>query len=175
MGLCRELQDDYGLETTAEDVAVLANEVPPAVRRADLLVTTTRHAAVVRGLAEQLRKHCVIASVRPDLITGQWRMLLQAPVYVVIADRRFEDTLRQFFADTPGALNLRPVIVGEDDLSLIPPDAPTYLTRSAREKLGSQRIPGRIIPAPRLLSSDSAREIITFIVRANLTAMRTSD
>ena len=174
MGLCRELQDDYGLQASAEHVSVLDGEIPLSVRRADLLVTTTRHEAAVRRAAEQLGKNCVIASVRPDLITGQWRMLLEAPVYVVIADRGFADTLKQFFADTPGAHNLRAVIAGTDDLSIIPPDAPTYVTKGAYEKVGNERIPGRIIPAPRLFSNTSAREIISVIVRANLKAMRTS-
>jgi DNA-binding transcriptional regulator YhcF (GntR family) len=173
LGLCRELQDEYGLEAAAEDVAALSGELSINVRRADLLVTTTRHEGVVRQVAEQLGKHCVVASVRPDVITGQWLMLLEAPVYVVMADRGFADTLGQFFAGTRGAHNLRPIIVGEDDLSSIPPNAPTYVTRGAQVKLDGQRINGRIIPAPRLFSNASAREIISFIVRANLNAVRT--
>lgn len=172
-GLCRELQDEYGLEASAADVSVLAagEDLPTTIRRADLFVTTLRHEAAIRRAAEQLGKQCVIASVRPDLITGEWRMLLTAPVYVVIADRKFADPLKQFFADTPGADNLRLIVAGEDDLSVIPADAPTYVTSGARERVGDQRIPGRIIPAPRLFSADSAREIITFIVRANQKAM----
>ena len=176
-GLCRELQDDYGLEATSVDVASLgsAAALPPTVHGADLLVTTARHAAVVRNLADTMGKPCVIATVRPDLISGEWRMLLTAPVYVLIADRRFLPTLERFFANTPGAANLRPLVAGEDDLEQIPPDAPTYVTRRARELLGDTRIPGRIVPAPRLLSTEAATEIISFIVRANLRAMRSRE
>ena len=173
-GLCRELRDDYGLEATSVDVSTLASAdaLPPTVRRADLFVTTARHDAVVRKLADAMGKPCVTATVRPDLISGEWRMLLTAPVYLLIADRRFLPTLERFFANTPGAGNLRPLVVGEDDLERIPPDAPTYVTRRARELLGDTRIPGRIVPAPRLLSAEVATEIIGFIVRANLRAMR---
>lgn len=174
MGLCRELTDDYGLEATIGPLEILGDgeELPTNIRRADLFVTTERHEHGVRRLADRLGKQCVIASVRPDIITGQWRMLLTAPVYVLIADRKFAETLKQFFADTPGAENLRPIVVGEDDLSIIPADAPTYVTSGARKRLGDRQIPGRIIPAPRLLSADSAREIITFVVRANQRAIQ---
>ena len=174
VGLCRELQDDYGLEAEPADVAALSSddELPLGVRRADLFVTTMRHEAVVRDAAARLGKQCVIATVRPDLISGEWRMLLTAPVYVVISDRSFGDTLRRFFGETPGAENLRPLVVGEDDLSVIPPNAPTYITRSAGVRLGDTRISGRILPAPRLFSASSSKEIISFIVRANLRALR---
>ena len=174
MGLCRELRDDYGLEATAEHPAVLTNtdELPIEVRRADLLVTTPRHEKLVRAVANQLGKTCVVTAVRPDLISGEWRLLLGAPVYLIIADRGFEATLKRFFAGTTGEENLRILVACEDDLAGIPPDAPTYVTRGARAKLGDQRIPGRIIPAPRLLSAATSREITGFIVRANLRALR---
>jgi DNA-binding transcriptional regulator YhcF (GntR family) len=173
-GLCRELLDDYGLDSSSFDVALLSrsDELPLAVRRADLFVTTARHDAAVRTLAQSLGKPCVTATVRPDLISGEWRMLLTSPVYVLVADRRFIPTLQRFFANTAGAENLRPLVAGEDDLSQIPTDAPTYVTRRARERLGDSRIPGRILPAPRLLSTEAATEIISFIVRSNLRAMR---
>jgi DNA-binding transcriptional regulator YhcF (GntR family) len=175
-GLCRELVDDYGLEASSVDVALIGGgEFPPTVRRADLFVTTARHDREVRKLAADLGKHCVTATVRPDLISGEWRLLLTAPVYVLIADAGFIPVIKRFFANTPGAENLRPLVAGEDDLSQIPPDAPTYITRRARDLLGDTRVPGRIVPAPRLLSNEAATEIIGFIVRSNLRAMRGKD
>ena len=172
-GLCRELLDDYGLEASSVDTAIFeTGELPPNVRRADLFVTTARHDTAVRKLAAELGKQCVTATVRPDLISGEWRLLLTSPVYVLVADRRFIPTLERFFSNTPGAGNLRPLVAGEDDLTQIPADAPTYITRRARDRLGDTRVPGRIVPAPRLLSSDAASEIIGFIVRSNLRAMR---
>jgi hypothetical protein len=61
-------------------------------------------------------------------------------------------------------------VLGRDDLATIPDGAPTYITLSARERLGDVRIKGRIIPAARVLATESAREIISFIVGMNLAA-----
>ena len=173
-GICRELRDDYGLDATGVTVGELLTEddaeLPTGVRRADLLVTTEAHASVVRRVAARLGTTCIVAGIRPDLIQGEWRLLLKRPVYVVVRDEQFVRTISRFFAGTPGAENLRPLIVGRDDLSTIPDGAPTYVTRSAREALGDTRIAGRILPALRLFSAETARELIGFIVRANLAA-----
>ncbi len=174
IGICRELRDDYGLEASASDPSDLASddELSVDIRRADLFVTTPRHETKVRSAAARLGKECVVAAIRPDLISGEWRLLLTAPVYLVLGDRGFIPTLERFFATTPGAENLRILVVGEDDLMAIPVDAPTYVTRRARDQIGDLRLPGRILPAPRVFSAASAREIIGFIVRANLRVMR---
>jgi hypothetical protein len=63
------------------------------------------------------------------------------------------------------------VVLGEDDLSAIPPDAPTYVTQSVRDELRGVRIPGRILPAVRTISTASAREIFRFIVESNIEAI----
>ena len=183
-GLCRELRDDYGFEAAGVAVSELpppddggggdggdaTDPLPSAVRRADLLVTTEAHAALVRRVAARLGTPVVVASIRPDLVAGEWRLLLKRPVYVVVRDEQFVRTIARFFDDTPGAENLRPLVVGRDDLSVIPDGAPTYVTRSAREALGDTRIAGRILPAARLFSAETARELIAFIVGANLAA-----
>ncbi len=172
-GLCRELRDDYGLDGTGLDVSELdADRVPPSARNADIVVTTAAHATPAQALAARLGVPCVVATVRPDLIGGEWRMLLRKPVYVVVDDEQFVSTLHRFFAHVPdAAANMRVLVVGRDDLSAIPDGAPTYVTRSARERLGEARIRGRILPTARLFASDAARELITFIVRANLDAL----
>ncbi|MGQ0713067.1 MAG: GntR family transcriptional regulator [Gemmatimonadaceae bacterium] len=172
-GLARELRDEYGLEASGLSAASLgsAEDLPTDVRRADLLVTTEAHAAPVQAIAERLRKPCVVIAIRPDVIGGEWRFLLRRPVYVVVADAHFVKLLDEFFAGTPGAENVRALVIGRDDLDAIPDGAPTYVTREARERLGTTRIRGRILPAARLLSDESSREIIQFIVRANLEAL----
>lgn len=171
-GLCRELRDDFGLAAEGVVASLLRDSAPPlAVRRADLLVTTAAHAARVRQLGAELRKEVTVIDVRPDLVTGEWALLLRRPVYAIVATREFGEMLRSFFANVPGADNLRIVVLGRDDVSAIPPDAPTYVTQRARTALGGSPIPGRIIPAARTLSSESAREIFAFIVRLNVDAM----
>ncbi|HVE78685.1 MAG TPA: GntR family transcriptional regulator [Gemmatimonadaceae bacterium] len=172
-GLCRELCDDYGLDASGLDVAELDDDrVPAAARNADVVVTTAAHANAAGALADRLGVPCIVAAVRPDLIGGEWRMLLRKPVYVVVDDPRYVPTLQRFFAHIPEAAeNMRVLVVGEDDMGTIPDGAPTYVTRGARARLGETRIPGRILPTVHLFSAESARALITFIVRANLDAL----
>lgn len=179
LGLARELHDDYGLDVEGVDAAALAvaaesgraDALPAEVRRADLLVTTEAHADVVRQAARMLDRPALVLAVRPDLVGGEWRMLLRRPVHVLVADAGFVPVLRSFFSDVPGAGNLRPLVVGRDDLAAIPDDAPVYVTRGARELLADTPIRGRILPTARLLAPESVRELIGFIVRANLDAL----
>ena len=173
-GLCRELRDDFGLESEvvlAEELTA-AGSTPLPIRRADLLVTTEAHAARVRELGVELKKAVTVIEVRPDLIAGEWALLLRRPVYAVVATAEFEQMLRKFFAEVPGVENLRVLVIGRDDLTEIPEGAPTYVTQSVRAQLAGVTIRGRILPAARTLSMRSAREIFDFIVRSNVEAMR---
>ncbi|CAN5142990.1 hypothetical protein BH09GEM1_BH09GEM1_19930 [soil metagenome] len=169
-GFCRELRDDFGLESEGvlSDVARGASPAPLVIRRADLLVTVPAHADWVVALGKELQKEVIVVSVRPELRQGEWTMLLRRPVYVVVASAQFGDMLRQFYADAPGVENLRIIVFGRDDVAGIPDGAPTYVTQGVRKQLGATRVPGRIIPAARTIAASSAREIFTFIVRQNL-------
>lgn len=172
-GLARELRDDFGFEAEsvlADEVAT-ASPPPLPVRRADLLVTTDAHGDGMRALGASLGKPVIIVAVRPDLVGGEWAMLLRRPVYAVVATQEFGDMLHRFFASVPGIENLRILVYGRDDLSTIPESAPTYVTQRVRSQLGAVRIPGRILPAARTIAGDSARELFLFIVRANAEAM----
>lgn len=171
-GLCRELRDDFGLEASALPAGeVEQDRTSPALRRADLIVTTAANASWVEALGNELGKRTVVVTVRPDLLDGEWRLLLKRPLYVVVADAGFEEVLRQFLGDDPGAENLRVVMADPDAVGAIPPGAPTYVTRGASSRLDGVWIPGRVLPAARVVSEDSAREIITFILAANLDAL----
>lgn len=178
-GLCRELRDDFGLEAEA----VTPEELPPPdadatgsialpLRRADLIVATRAHEARARELGAILRKPVIATDVRPDMVTGEWALLLRQPVYAVVATREFGEMLRRFFADVPGIENLHVVVFGHDDLTTIPAGAPTYVTQNVRANLAGVEIPGRILPAARTIAASSAREILAFIVRCNLEALR---
>ena len=180
-GICRELHDDYGLEATGVDADALAaalasaltnaGDLPREVRQADILVTTEGFERLTRAVATLAGKPVVVAAVRPDLIGGEWRLLLRQPVYVVVADARFRALLERFFANTPGAHHLRILVAGEDELSGIPDGAPVYVTRGARAVLGDALLHGRMLPTARVFSDASAHELIGFIVRANLAAI----
>ena len=173
LGLCRELSDDFGFESDAIVAEELrAAEMPPiAVRQADLIVTTAAHGKWVLPLAGKMHKPAIVIDVRADVVIGEWALLLRRPVYAVVASEEFGIMLRKFFAGTPGAANLHVLVVGRDDLSAIPDDAPTYVTQQVRRELGDTPIRGRILPAARTISSASAREIFGFIVRSNVEVM----
>lgn len=171
-GLCRELHDDFGLEADSVLASELTNDrIPLPLRRADIIVTTAAHAERVRALGATLQKPVQVIEVRPDLIVGEWAMLLRRPVYVVVATPEFGTMIRDFFASVEGIENLHLVVLGRDDVSSIPADAPTYVTQGVRAKLAGVRIPGRILPTARTISAKSAREIFGFIVDSNIEAM----
>ncbi len=173
-GLCRELGDDFGLDADwllADDVR--ASEAPAlALRRADLVVTTVAHRDWMTRRASELQKQLCVIDVRSDLVKGEWALLFRRPVYAVVADAAFGDMLRRFFADVAGSENLHIVVLGRDDLDVIPADAPTYVTQRARAQLGSMPIRGRLLPAARTISPASARALLEFVVRANIAAVQ---
>lgn len=172
-GLCRELRDDFGLEAEgilAHELLLPGDSTAP-VRRADLIVATAAHAEAVRALGSRFVRPVIVIDVRPELTGGDWALLLRRPVYVVVATPEFGDMLRDFYSHVPGIDNLHVVVFGRDDLTMIPEGVPTYVTQQVRSQLGDLRIRGRILPAARTISADSAREIFTFMVRSNIDAM----
>ena len=172
-GLCRELADDYGFDPEALLAGeVQASSTPPLpLRRADLVLTTESHRDWVTALASELRKEVCVIEVRPNLVRGEWTLLFRRPVYAVVADVDFGEMLQRFFVGAAGAKNLNILVVGQDDLSVIPQDAPTYVTQRARSRLDGVPIRGRVLPAARSISPASARELFGFMVRANIEAL----
>ena len=64
------------------------------------------------------------------------------------------------------------LVNGEDDLAHIPEGAPTYITHRVRETLETWTIRGKILPAARTISVDTARRIFDFMVHANARAFQ---
>jgi len=126
----------------------------------------------VRRLGERVGVPVVIADVRPDLLGGEWRKLLRQPVYIVVSDERFVAVLQKFFGQvTSAAENLRILIVGRDDIAAIPSAAPVYVMRAAMDIFAGAPIGGRIIPSARVFSAQAARDLVGYIVRANIDAL----
>lgn len=172
-GLARELRDDFGLIAEGFCAESLGDDgvYPPAFTRADLFVGTSVHAPLVQTVSERFNKPSLMIGVRPDLVAGEWAMLLRQPVWAVVATPEFGEMLKRFFANVRGIENLRVLVLGRDDLSTIPEGAPTYVTQRVRESIG-ETMRGRILPAARTISVESARQIFEFIVRANLRAVQ---
>jgi GntR family transcriptional regulator len=174
--LCSELTTDHGYVTESTELDELRGaELPLAVRRADILVTTLFHATEVETVAKKLGKPWIAVALRPDTMSDVAHGLAEGPVYFIATDRRFEPKLQQMLAPLGPTTNLRVLLVGRDDLDAIPPDAPTFVMSSATEYLaaryGSKGAPGRPIHTPRSFSDATARELLEFLVRANMTAL----
>lgn len=172
--MCAELGTDYGLESHGIDVTTLqpGEPLPLALRHADLLVTTVFHEAAVRRLARQLGKPCVIVHL-PDGFYGELaRLLERGPVYYIGTDPRFGRKLTDvIFRDEPCVHNVCPVILGRDDPDAIPPDAPVLVMGSARQRLGDSPILRRVVPFARGFSRETVRELLSFIIEANVAAL----
>ncbi len=174
VGLARELADDFGLLAdgiVGKNLTAPA-EMPNALRRADLIVTTIAYQELARRAGETLKIPVITIEVRPDLAVGEWALLLRQPIWAVVATHEFGVLLKRFFADVKGVENLNVIVYGTDDLSTIPDGAPTYVTHRVRQQLGNTPLRGRILPAARTISSASARALFEFIVSANLAALR---
>lgn len=173
-GLRRELRTYYGFEASGNTLDELDPplEFPPELRRADILVTTEACLEAARTLAAPLGLSCICVSVRLDLIGPAWQSLMQSPSYVVVTDERFGATVQAFLAAQADATNVKVLVAGRDDLAAIPGDAVVYVTQSAREQLGEMKLNGSILPPTRVLSRESSRQLTSFIVEANLAAVR---
>ena len=170
-GLCTELHRDYGLEVHGTEIEALRDgEIPHEVRRADLLVTTSFHAAEVQPIAKRLGKPLIVVSLRADFLAEVERILTQGPVYFVVADPRFATKLPRIFSSASGVANLRALVAGQDNLKQLPDAAPVYVMQAARALLDELDLPEHVIPAMRGFSPDSARQLLTFIIRSNLAA-----
>ncbi|MEO7647334.1 MAG: hypothetical protein ABIV11_03755 [Gemmatimonadaceae bacterium] len=92
---------------------------------------------------------------------------MNGPVYVIVADPRFRAMLKQAIRPVPGSGNVQVLLAGRDDMSLVPRDARTYVTESARRMLGRGALPGRVIRPRRVFSSETVREVAAFLVAYN--------
>ena len=174
-GISRELRDDYGLAVTGLDAAQLpgpGGAQIPELGDVDLLVSTPDYARPVRELARRLGVSAIIARTGPDLVGGDWGILLRAPLYLLVSDERSVEGIRRAFESVPTAAeNLHVLVVHRDDISSIPEDAAVYVTRGAAASLGSEKVPGRRVPTVRGFSIQTAREIVTHIVHANVQSL----
>jgi DNA-binding transcriptional regulator YhcF (GntR family) len=173
--LCSELADDHGFDAVGVEVEELDGSAAEAVLHdADVLVTTTFHVREVEAAAARYGKPWIAVVLRPEVMRNVARRLRDGPVYYVATDERVEPKLRQMLEPLGPVGNLRVLLVDRDDLGGIPPNAPTFVMTSARAWLAAHRGttagPGQPIHPPRHLSDDSARALLTFLVRSNMAA-----
>lgn len=166
IGIARELHQDFGFETSyvLADSLEAAKPVPRAMQAAQVLLTTERFRDLVERLAKRMKKSAVVIKVRPDFIPADWVELLRQKVYVIGMDARMLTLIKTQLRELQGSENMVLLIAGHDDLSKIPPDAPTYVTEAARRFLGKTNIPGRLIKPSKLLDRESVRHLVDLMV-----------
>lgn len=172
--ICRELHDDYGIvseSVIAERLVEPDAETQRILAQAHLLVSTAAHATETQRVAQRLGKESITVALRAALMSEITRQLARGPVYMIGTDPRFRETLQTVFAPTGHGQNMHAVILGEDDPDRIPTGEPTYIMGRAHARLGDTPLTRRVVPVRRVFSDEMARELLSFIVRANMSAM----
>lgn len=174
--LCSELQDDYGFETRGVELQALDSAAgpPPAVRAADVVVTTRFHASELQRRPRRAGKPLIVVSLMPAFMAEMSRLLAAGPIYFVCTDPRFAAKLPRIFSSVDGGERIRPVVLGRDPLEAIPSGAVTYVMRGAHARVPAGVLRGTVVNAPRVFSLESARELLRFAMRANLAALGTA-
>ena len=173
--LCTELAADHGYVTEGADMADLGAAEPSlALRRADILVTTLFHTQEVQAAAQRLDKPWLAVALRPEALGAAGRALREGIVYFIATDQRFQPKLLRMLATVGPTANARVLLAGTDDLDIVPSNAPTFVMTSARshvaDRYGARGL-GIPIHPPRSFSDETAQQLLTFLVRANMATL----
>ncbi len=168
LGISAELKREYGLSASPHHLAeIRAERLPSKVASAQVFFAANDCALEVRKIARSLKRPMVAVGLRPDIFDADWMLLIEREVYVVATDPAFIRKIPRIFPRSDAELNVKLMLVGRDDMSLIPRGAPTYVTESARRALGTMRLPGRVIQSRRLFSDETVRDVVSFIIAHN--------
>lgn len=170
-GFCAELREDYGVDAVpfAPDALDRAAGLPPEMYSADFILSDDGYAERLRTLVGMTGRPVVGVQVRPTLPSAWRRILARAVIHAVVADARST----QGFDVALGELapRFKTYVVGRDDVRQIPPASYVYVSRSARRRLGTTTIAGRLLPTERVFSGETVREVLAIVVELNLQAM----
>jgi DNA-binding transcriptional regulator YhcF (GntR family) len=174
-----ELREEFGFDVEALDLrGVGRGEGGTAVegllataRRADLLVTTTYHAAAVRELAESADRPLIVIPVHAAIAVVLERQLRSGSLTVVCVDPAFGDRVRSVYG---GAYEhaVRVITTGQSDrLREIASAEPVLLTLAARRQIGETPMRS-ILPHSPSISPESAGQLLKMLIRLNIAAER---
>lgn len=170
--LVHETARDYGLDSFGVDLAdATSSAVQNELRKADLIVGTTFHAAQLQGLAAKIGKPLVLVRLQPGFVREIVACLARGPLYFVVSDRRFAEKLPKIYARAPGCGMLRPVVAEKNTPPDVPRGAKVLVTHAAQEKLGAAMIQPTIKRSGRIFCTESVTAILRAIVGANLAAL----
>jgi PAS domain S-box-containing protein len=166
VGLCTEISRQFGVGADPIPPGALADELPRAVRDADLLVCTAFHAPDARRVAEALGIPLVVVTLNPEHVEAVERRAREREVTVVCVDPRFGETLRGMRG---GRCRDRIRVVLADDreaLAARDPEEPVFVTRAAHERLRGAGF-RLLVPFSPFLSPASARALCEVLVELN--------
>ncbi len=142
LAITLQLQHEFGIAATWVDIASLHDDdTRDRIQDADLVLTTHFHVAEARGLVQELHRPLVLVSSDRDHSAQIRATLSRGPVYVIGVDPRMAGKLCAAWAGARWLANLRPIIVGRDDLAAIPAGSPVFVTRAAAEALPVEVFP----------------------------------
>jgi DNA-binding transcriptional regulator YhcF (GntR family) len=177
--LCHELGEWFGFSTEAVPVESLpgadaaqpiqvgsVEEIPRAVREADLLVTTHFHAHQVRPIAEALGKPYISVAMHPVAAEMVLERLQNDVLVVVCTDPEFGDRIRAI-AGLEYQDRIRVLHTGDKrGISELEPDEPVFITTAAMAQL--KHHPPSFIKGVPAFSPESAAELAFLLIRLNL-------
>lgn len=168
---CAELREDYGVDAVpfAPDALDRVSALPPEMYSADFILAADGYAERLRALAGRTARPVVAVQVRPTLPSAWRRILSRGVIHAVVADERSMLGLDMALGDL--APRLKVYVVGRDDVRQIPPASYVYVSRSARRRLGTTAVAGRVLPTERAFSGETVREVLGIVVELNLRAM----
>lgn len=107
-----------------------------------------------------------MVSLDPSFVRNILAALAAGPLFYVCTDERFAAKLPRIFAGFPGMV--RPVLLGRDCLAGIPAGSTVYaMPRAVERRPVPEGAPCWVCP-PRVLSPETRRALLGFIVEANL-------
>jgi len=172
--LAAELSQQFGVRTSPVSPDELSQGGSSLVDRgrahrdADLLVTTSFHAAAVRKIAEELDKPMVVMTIHPEVIAAiNARFERDEDLTVICVDRAFGERVRSI---VPQAFRSRVQVIpttDEEAISALDRSQPVLLTRAAREQLPDLDL-RLIVPIAPSFSVETARDITQALVRLNM-------
>lgn len=180
-GLCADTALHFGMDSSPVDPESLPRsggadaagrlDLPEGLRDADLLITTTYHAARVRPVAEALGKPMLVAAVNPEHARAVENRLRDRELTVVCADERFG---KRVSAMRGGRYASRVRVVLAHDraaLQALDPADPVLLTRAAHERLEGVELRS-LVPLSPFIGPGCARQLAELLVQLNVHARR---
>ncbi|MEO6568600.1 MAG: winged helix-turn-helix domain-containing protein [Opitutaceae bacterium] len=169
--LADELTLDYGLNVISADFDLLGLGValPDIPASLGAVVTTAFHREDACQLAERLGVPMIAVTMCSDLFAEVNNLLVVGEFFFIVSDGRMRRKLEFVFEESEHRERLRILVAGQDDLRVIPDDAPIYITRLTRTRLDGSPLLTRCLPEARVFSEESARELMTVVIQAGLT------